>query len=129
MSTTELTYNQLQYDLQQYYSTEHYYKIIPFINAVITDGVKAFADKTNSYWLFTDLIFLDGYRIARTHDDKFTLIKVTVNDKHQVNVVFMHDIGEKPYWEATQKDLLEYIPIGEYKFHLVDTVLSLPTEY
>ena len=105
MNTTKLTYNQLQYDLQQYYGTEHCYKISPFVNAVITDGIKAFADKTNSYWLFTDLILLDGYRIARTHDDTFTLIKVIVDETHKVNVTFMHDIGEEPYWNATQKDL------------------------
>lgn len=129
MNTTELTYNQLQYDLQQYYGTEHYYKISPFTDAVITDGVKAFADKTNSYWLFTDFILLDGYRIAKTHDDRFTLVKVAVNEKHDVTVSFMHDIDEEPYYQATQKDLLEYIPIGEYKFYLIDNVVLLPTEY
>ena len=127
--TTELTYNKLQYDLKQFYGTEHYYKINPFFDAMITDGIKFFADKTSSYWLFMDFIFLEGYRIAKTHDDRFTVVMVTVNENHEVQVTFMHDTGENPYWECKAKDLLCNIPVGEYKFYLIDNVLLLPTEY
>lgn len=129
MNTTELTHNQLLNDLQQFYGTEAWYRISPFTNVVITDGVKFFAEKCNCFWLFQDFIGLEGYKAHKAEPDRFTVVNVVVTKSHSVQISFTHDTGEKPYWTSHVKDVLKLIPIGEYRFYLIDNVVLLPSEY
>lgn len=129
MNTTELTHNQLLNDLQQFYGTEAWYRISPFTDVLITDGVKFFAEKCNCFWLFQDFIGLEGYSESKKQGYTFTVVDVVVDNDHIVNIKFSSDTDRKPYWQAKQQDLLEYIPIGEYRFYLEHNVILLPSEH
>ena len=125
----KVTYEQLQSELKQFYGTEKYYKITPFNDLVITDGVKHWAERVSGYWALTDFTALECYLLAKQDEDRFSLVEIVVDENNLCHFKASHDIDQEPYWQAKQKDLLGLIPQGVHKFYLIDNVLLLPSEY
>lgn len=129
MNTKEkLTHTELTNNLEQFYGTEHYYKPSMFSNIVITDGVKYFCDTCSCYWLLEESI-ISGLQ-ALSNKYPFLLVEFKVTNKRGTTYIEAKEDTNAPLLlKKRTKDLCNLIPIGEYKFYLIDKVLLLPSEY
>lgn len=123
--TTKITYKTLKENLDQFYSTEHYYKI-GLTPILATDGVKYFAETCECFWLL-DLI---TYNIFKLHQELGALfIDIEVNKRGTVHIIARQDSNMPIVFEKKQKDICKVIPTGSYKIWLMNNVLLLPSEY
>lgn len=125
MTKEKLTYEEFKSSLEQFYGTEHYYKL-GLTPIIATDGIKYFADTCECYWLL-DLI---TYNVFPVHQKLGCLfIDIEVNKRHTVHITVREDSDMPIVFEKKQRDICEVIPVGKYKFYLMDNVLLLPSEY
>lgn len=121
-----LTHEQLVSELEQYYGTEHYYKAHPFSQMVITDGVKAFAEKCSCFWAIDEVALANRALMSK---DSFVVIKFNVSKTGMNTMTAQQDTDQPIIWQKKIKDVCKCIPQGEYKFYLIDNVMLLPSEY
>ena len=125
---TALTYEELKTELDMHYGSMTYYKANPFSNIVITDGVKYFCDKCSCYWLLDEAIIYALKELGQKYSFLIVEFKVT-NKRGTTYIEVKEDSSEPLLFRRRTKDLLNKIPIGEYKFYLIDNVMLLPSEY
>jgi hypothetical protein len=109
-------------DLEQFYGTEKWYKVNPFTNIVITDGVKYFADKGGAYWAVDDILIT-----VQTLQLPFTVATVTSKDG-KAEITYEDGNGNVRN-DITAKYPFTDLEEGEYKFYITDGVMLLPSEY
>jgi hypothetical protein len=114
-------------DFGDFTGTENYYRhMIP--GHVITDGIKAMADKYKAYWLI-DIVFSWQLK-ANVQKETFQLWTIKCENKSAV-VTMKPDSDEIPL----VKQDIEYtdFPEGELQMYFIDDgtnkVLLLPSEY
>lgn len=126
MTTTEkLSHEEFTNNLEQFIGSMHFYPIA-FTPLIFTDGIRYFAETCECFWL-VDLI---GYGLYKVHKQLGTLfIDIEVNKRHTVHITARQDSGMPVIFEKKQKDICKVIPIGTYKFYLMNGTLLLPSEY
>lgn len=124
---SKVSATELEELLSNFYGTEHYYKVSPFSSIVITDGVKAFADKCECYWLLTDFIMPECTMVS--HISNFLVVEVVVDKKGMCTITAKEDTDMPLLFTKKQRDICNIIPEGTHKFYLIDNVLLLPSEY
>lgn len=126
MTTKEkISYKDLSDNLDCFIGSQHFYPIA-FTPLVFTEGVKYFAETCECFWLI-DLI---GYGMFRLHRQLgYLFIDIEVNKNHTVCITARQDSGMPVVFKKKQKDLCKIIPIGTYKFYLMNDTLLLPSEY
>lgn len=116
------TAEKLQQELSQHYGTENYYKHPLNATMVYTDGVKAFAEAAEAYWLL-DIMATEVAALLET--EEFLSIELIVAggkaklfaDDGNSTILYVRDI------EYTD------CPTGSWKFFMTNDVLMLPSEY
>ena len=122
---TKLSYEDFTNKLEQFYGTEQYHRI-GLTPIVATDGVKYFAETCSCFWLLDDITI----NLFKKHQELGCLfIDIEVNKRHTVHITVREDSGEPVIYDKKIKDVCEYIPVGNYKFYLMNNVLLLPSEY
>jgi len=99
----------------------HKFSALPFF-PVITDGVKAVADKAGAYWLI-DVI--GSYQLERKLDKAFQVWKLSVDLENGKGVVYGYNDTELI---ITQEIDYTDFPLEEIKLYLMDGVILLPNE-
>ena len=126
MTTTEkISYKELTENLDQHIGSEHFYPIA-FTPLVFTDGIRYFAETCECFWLI-DLIGLGLNRIHYSLGALF--IDIEVNKRHTVHITVRQDKDMPIVFDKKQKDYCGIIPVGTYKFYLMNDTLLLPSEY
>ena len=128
-TTSKLTYTELQANLEQHFCSEQYFKITPFTSTIMTEGIKYFCDKCSCYWLLEFMLFNGLSKLSKQYN--FLLITVNVNKRGTCHITVKEDSNEELPLLLNKKvrDLCQLIPVGEYKFYLIENVLLLPSEY
>jgi len=112
----------LESALMQFIGTENWYQH-PLIPAMTyTDGVKYFAEQTESYWLL-DIIATEHFPMLK--EQPFLFITVESQNGSCTIVVTDGNGNELKSKHVTFTTLIE----GTWKFYLLDDVLLLPSEY
>ena len=124
---SKVSAEELENLLSNFYGTEHYYKVSPFSSILITDGVKAFADKCECYWLFTDFIMPECTMVS--HISNFLVVEVKVTKTGMCTITAKEDTDMPPLFTKKQRDICNIIPKGTHKFYCIDNILLLPSEY
>ena len=124
---SKVSTEELENLLSNFYGTEHYYKVSPFSSILITDGVKAFADKCECYWLFTDFIMPECTMVS--HISNFLVVEVKVTKTGMCTITAKEDTDMPPLFTKKQRDICNIIPKGTHKFYCIDNILLLPSEY
>ena len=114
----------LKDDLQQFYGTEHYYRLTP--NVVITDGVKYFADKAEAYWLITDIAIITTTN-KQLKDNYFIVIKTRKKDNGGI-IVQYEDGNYNPLY-IEEYPIADLPDDGEFNIWKESNVLLLPSEH
>lgn len=125
---TVKTFADVENELNGYFGTENYYRITPFNDMLITDGIKRFCEVCECFWAITDFVALKLYPITKNEDDNFSVVRLEVKN-NSVKFSAFHDTGMPEFWNARQKDYGKTIPTGTYEFYLIDNVLLLKSEY
>ena len=117
-----LTKEDLISELSNFVGTECWYRH-PFQKEfLLTDGVKYFADRTQSYWLL-DVIATEYFSLLK--DQPFMVI--TVKAENAACVIVVTDGNEN---QIQLKDIpFTTLTDGLWKFYLTDSVILLPSEY
>ncbi|MBO7732197.1 MAG: hypothetical protein J6S67_06585 [Methanobrevibacter sp.] len=122
------TEEQLKSELANFYCSESYYKANIFSNIVITEGVRYFCDICSCYWLLDEAIIYALRELGKKYSFLIVEFKVT-NKRGTTYIEVKEDSNTELLFRRRTKDLLHKIPIGEYKFYLIDNVMLLPSEY
>ena len=122
------TQEQLKAELSNFYGSMCYYKANIFSNIVITEGVRYFCDICECYWLLDEAIIYALRDLGKKYSFLIIEFKVT-NKRGTTYIEVKEDSGEPLLFKRRTKDLCKKIPIGEYKFYLIDNVMLLPSEY
>lgn len=125
---TALTYEELHSELNNFYGSMAYYKANIFSNIVITEGVRYFCDICECYWLLDEAIIYALRELSKKYSFLIVEFKVT-NKRGTTYIEVKEDSNTELLFRRRTKDLLNKIPIGEYKFYLIDNVMLLPSEY
>ena len=125
---TALTYEELHSELNNFYGSMAYYKANIFSNIVITEGVRYFCDICECYWLLDEAIIYALRELSKKYSFLIVEFKVT-NKRGTTYIEVKEDSNTELLFKRRTKDLLNKIPIGEYKFYLIDNVMLLPSEY
>lgn len=116
---------QLQERLSGYIGTENYYRH-PLARPIkYTDGVRAFADHAEAYWL-VDILATQPEIVDQMRKGGFAMATLTVGEDNEADLVATDGDEHTVY-----KRHLNYTdcPPGEWKFYLVGEVILLPSEY
>jgi len=109
----------LQSELENFYGTQHYYKL-NLTRIKCTDGVKFFAENGAAFWCVDDMCIM-----SIKLNQPFLAITVTVKN-NKAKIVYTDGncniLKTKRYGYTTLAD-------GEYKFYCTDDVLMLSSEY
>ena len=125
---TALTYEELHSELNNFYGSMAYYKANIFSNIVITEGVRYFCDTCECYWLLDEAIIYALRDLGKKYS--FLIVEFKVTNKRGTTYIEVREDNSEPLlFKRRTKDLLHKIPIGEYKFYLIDNVMLLPSEY
>ena len=126
MTTTEkISYEDFSNNLDCFIGSQQFYPMA-FTRMVFTEGIKYFAETCECFWLI-DLI---GYNLYRMHQELgYLFIDIEVNKRHTVHITVRQDSGMPVVFEKKQKDLCKIIPVGTYRFYLMNNTLLLPSEY
>ena len=125
MTKTKLKYAELQANLEQFYGTEHYYKL-GLTPILATDGVKYFADTCECYWLLDEIC----YGLYKLHQQLGALfIDIKAKKSHSIHITVREDKDMPIIFEKNIRDICKLIPIGNYRMWLMNNVLLLPSEY
>lgn len=120
-----LKYIDLKNSLDQFYGTEHYYKV-GLTPIVATEGVKYFADTCECYWLLDEIC----YGLYKPHQQLGALfLDIEAKKSHSIHIIARQDEGMPIVFEKKVHDICRLIPVGSYKIWLMDNVLLLPSEY
>ncbi len=108
--------------LMQFMGTEYWYSHSLAPAMTYTDGVKYFAEKTESYWLL-DVIATEYFPMLKEQPFLF----ITVESKHGSCDIIVKDGDD-------QELISKHVPVttlieGTWNFYLYDNVLLLPSEY
>jgi len=109
-------------DLSGFTGSEKLYK--DQLGAVITEGVKYFADEGKAFWAVSDMIV-----ICKVHknvkDCPFVSIVVKAGES---NAAITYEDG---YGNRLFKQDYDYssLPVGEWKFYFTDNTLMVASEY
>ena len=122
------TQEQLKSELNNFYGSMAYYKANIFSNIVITEGVRYFCDICECYWLLDEAIIYALRELSKKYSFLIVEFKVT-NKRGTTYIEVKEDSNTELLFKRRTKDLLNKIPIGEYKFYLIDNVMLLPSEY
>ena len=125
---TALTYEELHSELNNFYGSMAYYKANIFSNIVITEGVRYFCDICECYWLLDEAIIYALRELSKKYSFLIVEFKVT-NKRGTTYIEVKEDSNTELLFKRRTKDLLNKIPMGEYKFYLIDNVMLLPSEY
>jgi hypothetical protein len=112
----------LDSELMQFIGTEHWYKHPLMPAMTYTDGIKYFAEQTESYWLL-DVIATEYFPMLK--DQPFLFITVESQNGSCTIVVKDGDSKELKSKHVPFTNLIE----GTWSFYLFDDVLLLPSEY
>ena len=126
--TTTMTEEQLKSELDNFYGSMCYYKANIFSNIVITEGVRYFCDVCECYWLLDEAIIYALRELSKKYSFLIVEFKVT-NKRGTTYIEVKEDSDTDILFRRRTKDLCKKIPIGEYKFYLIDNVMLLPSEY
>ena len=116
--------NEIKNRLNQFTGTEHYYRVSPLSELVITDGVKYLCDHAGCYWL-TDIIA--SYQPDCMKDEMlrdFQLWTLKVKDS-KGEVIWERDTNNVAF---TQKISHTYFPLSEITLYCENGVICLPSE-
>jgi len=117
-----LSFEEIESNLKQFIGTTQYYK--GWCGVKWTDGVYYFYNNIGA-WLITDI---STYWVqARIKNIPFQLWTLKVLKNHRGVLTMREDSDKKPI--IRQNYIYVDLPIGTYKFFLIDGVLMLPTEY
>ena len=126
MTTKEkLSYHEFIDNLEQFYGTECYHRL-GLYPIVATDGIKYFIEQCDCLWLF-DEICLRLYKDLQRYGMLF--VNVEVNKRHTVCITAEIDKDKPIPFKRKVHDAMELIPVGSYRFYLIDNVILLPSEY
>ena len=114
---------ELEKELRHYTGTEAYHKL-GFGRIVATDGVKAFCEKAEAFWLFTDI---EAYYMCNKVDDEFKLWILDVKEDGTAVLTCQEDSDTEVLVE--QKYNSVSIPFGTWKFYIINKVMLLTNEY
>lgn len=125
MATTKLSYEDFTANLEQFIGSERFYRLglTPIIS---TEGIKYFADTCECYWLL-DLITINLFKLHQQLG--YLFIDIDVNKRHTVHITVRQDKGMPVVFEKKQRDVCEVIPVGSYRFYLMNNTLLLPSEW
>lgn len=126
MATTEkLSYEEFTNNLDQFIGSMNFYPVA-FSHVIFTDGIRYFAETCECFWLL-DLIV---YNLERLHRQLGALfIDIEVNKRHTVHITVREDKDMPIVFEKKQRDICKVIPVGTYRFYLMNNTLLLPSEY
>lgn len=115
MDTTKL-----KKELEQFSGTNKYHKIT-ILPLLATDGIKYFADKTKTYWLFNDIA------VIYYETGKHPFLSINVISKYN-KCKIIYDDGNNNIIHS-QKYHFTDLPEGRWKFFLCNNTIMLPNEY
>ena len=121
----KLTYKDFTDNLEQFIGSTQFYRV-GITPIIATEGIKYFADTCECYWLL-DLITINLFPIHRKLGCLF--IDIEVNKRHTVCITVRQDSDMPIVFKKKQRDLCKIIPVGTYKFYLMNNTLLLPSEY
>jgi hypothetical protein len=120
-----LSHEEFTSNLDQFIGSMQFYPIA-FTPLIFTEGIRYFAETCECFWL-VDLI---GYNLTLLHKRLGALfIDIEVNKRHTVHITVRQDSGMPIVFEKKQRDLCKVIPVGAYRFYLINNTLLLPSEY
>ena len=125
---TTMTEAELKGELANFYCSESYYKANIFSSIVITEGVRYFCDICSCYWLLDEAIIYALRELSKKYSFLIVEFKVT-NKRGTTYIEVKEDSDTELLFRRRTKDLCKKIPMGEYKFYLIDNVMLLPSEY
>lgn len=118
-----LTRETLQLNLDQFIGTENWYRHPLMPAMTYTDGVKYFAEHTQSYWL-VDLFAIEYFPMLTMQPFLF----ITVESQRSGHCVIVVTNGNENQLRTKHVPFTNLIE-GVWKFYLTDGVLLLPSEY
>lgn len=127
----KITYDELQEKLSQFYGTEQWHRVNPFVPSfLITDGVKAWAELCQAFWSL-DIVALQLVKFNKL--EPFLVLEIDCNKNHTCTISIKADTNEPYIKSVKQKNYDKSMPIGLHKFYLIydgqHSVMLLPSEY
>ena len=118
-----MTPQEIEQELRQYYCSENFYKVSPFSNLVMTDGVKALCTMCQSYWLTDIIASYQGKRL----EAKTTGFQVWTLSKRLTDWLVTCDDGNGNI-AVKQVISLSDFPLPSIKLYCTNGVILLPSE-
>jgi hypothetical protein len=112
--------------MEQFCGTEQYYRLT---SCLITDGMKAVADRAGAYWLAEDIGCFSMEIAERYHHLHPIIFWVLTVKDGKASLVAWDDIpSENPPLYQHHYDYTDF-PEGDWKFYYQQGVVFLPSEY
>ena len=112
----------LKHDLTGYTGTMQYHRL-SLAPIACTDGVRAFAEKTNAFWLVSDLTIAS---VMKYRNVAFQFWKIEV-DVDKSAVLTMREDCDRPILHHQKYKWVD-LPAGTLEFYLIHGVLMLPSD-
>ena len=113
-----ITSKELEQDMANYYGTENWYRLFPFSNFLITDDVKAFAEKAGAFWFVTEV-----FTMVHCMPDDLYEIKLLVKDEKADIIISTNKEVKRKHIAFTD------CPEGEWIFFYTNNVFLWHGEY
>lgn len=126
-----ITSEKLIEDLKQFYGTEKYWSLGFPTGIYLTDGAKYFAEQAEAFWLMNNLAMeyrklekLDNYIFVTVENKE--IIDKNGHEKRIATTIFTD--GNDTTYSTRHYENLD-LPLGVWKFYVMDNIILLPSEY